>query len=218
MDNWITLVKQQMRVQRITQEKLAERIGATQGAVNHWLGGRRQPDINTMNRVLQALGLATMEVARVLRVQEDPPHYAPDVPTGALPGEGYRYPCLHWHAVLQQGERCSERWLFSGYRAKGLAYWLQVEGDAMTAPLGWSVSAGMWVLVDTGLVHQPGDLVVVASGVGEEVLFRQWVQEAGRLYLRPLNPNWPTLPAPEPVQVEGVVVEAMMELLTARKH
>ncbi|MBD1602194.1 LexA family protein [Pseudomonas typographi] len=218
MDNWIALVKQQMRVQRITQEKLAERVGASQGAVNHWLAGRREPDIATMNRVLQALGLVSLEVATVLRTQEARAQYGAPLPEGALPGEGYRYPCLSWQEAAASGERCSAKWLFSDYRARGLAYWLPVNGDAMTAPLGWSVAAGMWILVDPGRAYEPGCLVVAQPSPEEGLIFRQWVEDAGLCYLRPLNPMWPTLQVPEHCQVHGVVVAAVANFLPGGQH
>ncbi len=52
---------------KVTQEILAERIGMSQGGVGHWLNKRRQPRIQEMNRVLQALGMDYLEVAMVIR-------------------------------------------------------------------------------------------------------------------------------------------------------
>lgn len=51
-----------MKELKITQEALAERIGVTQGAVAHWLGGRREPDLETINWILRELGLPAMQV------------------------------------------------------------------------------------------------------------------------------------------------------------
>lgn len=46
----------------ITQERLAERLGVTQGAVAHWLSGRREPPLDTIAKVLDALGLPPLGV------------------------------------------------------------------------------------------------------------------------------------------------------------
>ena len=51
MDKWIALVRLKLRELRLTQEKLAERVGASQGGVGHWLNKRREPDLETMNKV-----------------------------------------------------------------------------------------------------------------------------------------------------------------------
>lgn len=53
MNDWNALAKAKMKELKITQEGLAERLGVTQGAVAHWLGGRREPDLATINKILQ---------------------------------------------------------------------------------------------------------------------------------------------------------------------
>jgi phage repressor protein C with HTH and peptisase S24 domain/DNA-binding XRE family transcriptional regulator len=62
MDKWNELAKARMRELKITQEGLAEKLGVTQGAVAHWLSGRREPDLATISRVLQTLGLPPMQI------------------------------------------------------------------------------------------------------------------------------------------------------------
>lgn len=51
-----------MKELKITQEGLAERLGVTQGAVAHWLSGRREPDLDTLGRLLDALGLPPLQI------------------------------------------------------------------------------------------------------------------------------------------------------------
>jgi len=71
MDKWIALVKAKMSELKITQEILADRLGMSQGGIGHWLTKRRQPGIDDMNRVLQALGLDFLEVTLVIGKQEE---------------------------------------------------------------------------------------------------------------------------------------------------
>lgn len=51
-----------MKELKITQELLAEKLGVTQGAVAHWLSGRREPDLGTITRVLSVLGLPPLQI------------------------------------------------------------------------------------------------------------------------------------------------------------
>ncbi len=67
MDKWIALVRAKLRELDLTQEKLGERVGVSQGGVGHWLNKRRQPDLETMNKVFLALGLGHLEIALVIR-------------------------------------------------------------------------------------------------------------------------------------------------------
>lgn len=46
----------------VTQEQLAERLHVTQGAVAHWLGGRREPGLNRINQILGALHMPPLSI------------------------------------------------------------------------------------------------------------------------------------------------------------
>lgn len=74
MEEWYVLARARMKALRITQEQLAETLGVTQGAIAHWLSGRRTPDLATVNRVLEAIGLPKMSV------QSSPPDQAQVAP------------------------------------------------------------------------------------------------------------------------------------------
>ena len=214
MDKWIALVRTKLRELKLTQEKLAERVGASQGGVGHWLNKRRQPDLETMNKVLHALGLGHLEVAIVVRerkasnddVNTDEPVY--DITSA------YRYPVTDWESAGQinekarQGYQSSTVFEMSDHYAKGDAYWLQVTGDAMTAPVGISIPQGMMILIDPDLEAEPGKMVVVRTPDSEAATFRQLIEESGRRYLKPLNPTYPKTLLDERSRILGVVVQA----------
>lgn len=44
----------------ITQDQVAEQMGVTQGAVAHWLSGRREPSLEKIGVLLEYLGLASV--------------------------------------------------------------------------------------------------------------------------------------------------------------
>lgn len=64
MDKWIELVKANMKGRKVTQERLAERLGMSQGGIGHWLSKRRQPKIEDMNRVLDEIGMGFSRITR----------------------------------------------------------------------------------------------------------------------------------------------------------
>ncbi|UFH50701.1 LexA family transcriptional regulator [Pseudomonas sp. KNUC1026] len=195
MDEWITMVKRGMREQRLTQERLAERVGASQAAINHWLSGRREPGQAMMNRILRAVGHPEMEVVTVLRAAEARATYDTAVQCAMALEDGvWRYPCLSWEALAQPDfSECKPlRWLASDYQAVGTACWVCVATEAMLAPVGLCVPVGSWVLVDTGLAPVNGQLAVVRPASGGLPRLRQWVEEGDTVWLRPLNPTWPT--------------------------
>ncbi|MCY1462983.1 LexA repressor [compost metagenome] len=101
----------------------------------------------------------------------------------------------------------------SDYAAQGRGYWLRVEGDAMTAPMGLSVPQGMLILVDSGIAAEPGKLLIARSADSTATVFRQLIEEGGQRYLKPLNPTYPKALFTEQTQVLGVVVQALMKFL-----
>lgn len=100
------------------------------------------------------------------------------------------------------------RFELTDYHAQGDAFWLPVTGDAMTAPSGLSVSAGMMILVDPAIAAEPGKLVVAQWAESPHATFRQLLEESGQLYLVPLNPTYPKRLFTDECRILGVVVQA----------
>lgn len=196
-----------MKDRKVTQDELAERLGMSQGGVGHWLNKRRVPSLADMNRVLAELGLGYLEVALEIRErgdQEQPRehHYNPY----------FRYPVSDWNGLCEVREEPApygpERFELTDYHADGEAFWLPVTGDAMTAPTGLSISAGMLILVDPSIRAVPGKLVFAQWDDSPRATFRQLQEESGQLYLVPLNPTYPKLLFTDDCRILGVVVQA----------
>lgn len=62
MNKWNELAKARMKERKITQENLAEHLSVTQGAVAHWMSGRREPSLEVIASVLKFLGLPPMTI------------------------------------------------------------------------------------------------------------------------------------------------------------
>ncbi|WP_411389054.1 LexA family protein [Pseudomonas sp. MPB23] len=207
MDKWIALVKTNMEDRKVTQGELAERLGMSQGGVGHWLNKRRAPSLADMNRVLEALGLGYLEVALDIRERRDEHLAAP-----ARYNPYFRYPVSDWKGLCEvREERATygvHRFESSDYHARGEAFWLPVTGDAMTAPAGLSISAGMMILVDPAIAAEPGRLVVAQWADHPQATFRQLLEESGQRYLVPLNPTYPKRLFTDDCRILGVVVQA----------
>jgi len=202
MEKWIDLIKKRMRELNLTQEKLAERVGVTQGAVGLWLRGERQLKLKRMNQILVALELPHMQMNATSMLAEEPANYG--LPTT------FRYPLSDWQRLAAIGEDASAPGAdqITDYKALGTAFWLRVEGDAMTAPSGLSICAGMLVLVDTGVEVEVGRLVIARVPGNAQGLLRQLVVEGGQRFLKPLNPNYPIILCSEECALLGVAIQA----------
>ena len=208
MDNWIALVKANMKDRKVTQGELAERLGMSQGGVGHWLNKRRAPSLEDMNRVLEALGLGYLEV--LLQVRERSQEGERSAQKQYNPY--FRYPVSDWRGPCELREERAPydvpRFELTDYHAQGAAFWLPVAGDAMMAPSGLSIGAGMMILVDPAITAEPGKLVVAQRAASPQATFRQLQEESGQLYLVPLNPTYPKVLFTDDCRILGVVVQA----------
>lgn len=217
MDKWIELVKTNMKDRKVTQEKLAERLGMSQGGIGHWLSKRRQPKLEDMNRVLDEIGMGFLEVALVIREKPEVDDEGQPLPVEPVLTQKYnpyfRYPVSDWQAVAEMREAggadyARQRYELSDYQAEGAAFWLVVVGDAMIAPSGLSIAQDMLILVDPALPAVPGKLVIVQCPGSAEAIFRKLVEEGGQRYLMPLNPTYPKALYSDDCRIIGVVVQA----------
>jgi len=213
MDKWIALVKANMKARKVTQNQLAARLGMSQGGIGHWLGKRRVPSLADMNRVLEELGLGYLEAALVIRERGDGP--ADDTASAVQYNPYFRYPVSDWKQPCRVHEARPAygpgRFEASDYDASGEAFWLQVSGDAMTAPSGPSIADGMMILVDPALDAEPGHLVVAQWAGSSQATFRKLIEESGQRYLVPLNPTYPKALLTDDCRIIGVVVQATVK-------
>jgi len=214
MDKWIELVKAKMSELKVTQVILGERVGVSQGGIGHWLNKRREPSIEDMNRVLQALGLGFLEVALVIREPDidGEDAEAVEISLAQKYNPYFRYPVSDWRGIDKvQDEQAGygqQRFELTDYHARGAAFWLVVTGDAMTAPSGISISEGMLILVDPAIEAQPGKLVIAQLPDSSEAMFRKLIEEGGQRYLIALNPTYPKSLYNDDCRIIGVVVQA----------
>lgn len=106
-----------------------------------------------------------------------------------------------------------ELWLESDAHVQGDAFWLEVDGDSMTAPVGLSVPEGTFVLFDTGREPVNGNLVIAKLTDSNEVTFKKLVIDGGLRYLKGLNPAWPLVPINGNCKIIGVAVETKLRLV-----
>ena len=113
-----------------------------------------------------------------------------------------------WQLLADFAEDAPGAEQITDYKALGKAFWLRVEGDAMTAPSGLSISAGMSVLVDTGVEAQVGRLVIARVPGNPLGILRQLVVEGGQRFLKPLNPTYPITLCGDDCELLGVAIQA----------
>lgn len=88
----------------------------------------------------------------------------------------------------------AEDWLPCLKQSGKHTYALRVRGDSMTAPFGKSYPDGCIIFVDPDK-RSPGngDRIIAKLKGSDEVTFKVFQQDAGRVWLKPLNPQHPAI-------------------------
>ncbi|EHL4835928.1 LexA family transcriptional repressor, partial [Salmonella enterica] len=127
------------------------------------------------------------------------------------------YPLISWvsagqwmEAVEPYHKRAIENWHDTTVDCSEDSFWLDVQGDSMTAPAGLSIPEGMIILVDPEVEPRNGKLVVAKLEGENEATFKKLVMDAGRKFLKPLNPQYPMIEINGNCKIIGVVVDAKL--------
>lgn len=187
---WNELAKARMKALGVTQDKLGEALGITQGGMGHWLRGTRKPSLDEIGAIFQYLGInnATFHADGTFTLSGE----LSDKPVK----KQYEYPMF---TTVQAGEFAevgtfteldAQDWMATTKKAADNAFWLEVSGHSMTAPYGSKPSfpEGTFILVDPSLRGdvKHGDYVVAILH-NQETTFKRYVIEDGEEWLEPLN-------------------------------
>lgn len=135
-------------------------------------------------------------------------------PAGGLDS---RMPLIGWVAA---GDWCespdnfapgdAEEWLPRPDNAGPRSFALKVINDSMKSPYPGerSYPPGIIIYVDPDKPVTNGCRAVARAN--NEYTFKQYVEDSGRVYLKPLNPQYPTLDVTDDVHICGVVFGSYM--------
>lgn len=210
---WQELAKARMKEVGMTQERLAELLGITQGGLGHWLNGRREANISVIAKIFNILQLPNFVVNSDGTVNE--PQVDHNVSFRANHEPKGSFPVISWvsagawmEAVEPYHRRAVDRWFETTVACSDDSFWLDVKGDSMTSPVGLSIPEGMVILVDPDVEPINGKLVVAKLEGDNEATFKKLVIDAGHRFLKPLNPQYPMIPINGNCRIIGVVVDA----------
>lgn len=92
------------------------------------------------------------------------------------------------------------------------AYALKIRGDSMENPgSGHTFPDGCVIIVDPDKAADVGSFVVVRFTEAGDATFKQLVEDAGRRYLKPLNPRYPMIPIGDDAVLCGTWVQTIID-------
>lgn len=111
-------------------------------------------------------------------------------------------------AIDRHTAGCTEDYMLCPDRIGPRGFALRVEGDSMTSPYPGAESYphGTYIYIDPDIAYKSGDPVIAKLPGSNSATFKIYVEDAGRIYLKPLNPQHPMIPITEETHIVGVLV------------
>lgn len=198
---------------RLSQKALAARVGMSQPNLSE-LESDKYPSSSFTPQLASVLGVRALWLA-----EERGPKDIAAPNTNEIVAEVRRVPIISW---VQAGDWASvvdnfhpgeaDEWIETTVPIHRHTYALRVRGDSMMNPSGEPTFLdGQVIVVEPDLIDEPanlvGRLVIVKRANDNDATFKQLVRDAGKFYLKPLNPAYPLLELKEGDVFCGVVRE-----------
>jgi SOS-response transcriptional repressor LexA len=202
-------IHKQRKARGLSGQTVATATGVSKGTISQW-----------ENDITKPKGDNLLKLAKVLRCSAEWLNSGkgdPSIEANAISVDprdmGQQVPLISWvnageyidsPDLFPVGE--AEDWVPSPKNAGPHTFALKVRGDSMTSPNAGARSypEGVLILIDPDKPVYNGCRVVARNG--EEYTFKQYVEDAGARYLKPLNPQYPTLTLIGDEVICGVVI------------
>ena len=205
----MTTVGQRIHARRkelkLTQKALGDIIGVSATSLTYW----ERDEIEPKNKNLAAL-------ARGLDCAPDyllfGATFGGDVSFQTIHA---RVPIIGWKTLSNyiQGEVMSENdtaedWIYCPVQCSSSTFALRVRGDSMESPYPSkrSYSEGMIVFVDPTAVATNGSRIIARRLSSTDATFKEYIEDDGQKYLKPINPQYPTVAMNNDTIIIGVVI------------
>lgn len=190
-------------IERGKQKLFADRVETPAAYISQIINGTRELGDDVARRIEEKLGLRPGEMDLPLH-DEDHLNTGNVVPVSSTVRN---VPLIswvqagHWNEAVDMHEPgYAEDWEPTTERVGPNAFALRVQGDSMEPEF----PAGGIVIVDPSVEARNGDYVI--AKVGGSATFKQYVEDAGRAYLKPLNARYQIIEMTEGCSIAGVVV------------
>ncbi|WP_044061349.1 LexA family protein [Pseudomonas aeruginosa] len=179
------------KLKGLSQAKLAKACGwGSQSRVGNYELNTREPSLDDLDLMARALGVSFGELVGSTSA---PRHQ--NVEMAVQPSRApQKYPVISWVAAGERAEApdnfapgAADEWLTSTENAGPHGYWLRVKGKSMTSDFPPSFPEKTPILVQPEGFDLVSGKFYIARHQDGETTFKQYVYDAGKEYLMPLN-------------------------------
>lgn len=201
-------IRARRKEMKIRQDALGKMVGVSNVAISQWERSETEPKGDNLLALAKALNCSPNYLHNGDSSHANVAYHGKNKPKGS-------YPLISWvsagqwmEAVEPYHRRAIDNWYETTVECSEDSFWLDVQGDSMTSPVGLSIPEGMVILVDPEVEPRSGKLVVAKLDGVNEATFKKYVVDSGRKYLKPLNPQYQMMEIDGQCKIIGVVVDA----------
>lgn len=219
---WYENVKKMMKSAKVVQDNLIPVLGVdTRGAVSHYLTGRREPSIDQLKALAvffnvsldELLSDDDVEASNLISVAIPDRNFYPADKAGSIPLISWVSAGMWCETIDNFNPGDAEAWV-DYYKSHGKhTYALRVDGDSMTSPFPGAKSYphGTIIIVDPDREITNHCRVIAKIPDTDEATFKEYSYDAGKHYLKPLNPRYPIYEITDKTIICGVVIGALID-------
>ena len=209
------IIRKARKAQKLSLEKLAGQVDYDTGNLSRLERGIQSTTPEKLKQIMAVLGIKLSP--------QDGLSYPQDagmsnVQMALQPSRAPKeYPLISWVIAGEWAESCdnfhpgdADTWIASTENAGDNGFWLDVRGDSMTCNGNPSFPEGSRILVRPESDLVSGKYYVIKLLDSGESTFKQYVEDTGVKYLRPLNSSYRTIPIEGEFKVIGRVVDTKM--------
>lgn len=196
----------------------AKQIGSSRATISDWLSGEITEISYKLAKSISARYGVNFDWIKEGKGDKFPPKLA--IETGIYP-EIETTSLIPLISFVSAGKWCeaidnysigdAEEWMLCPGKHSKHTYALRVRGDSMTSQHGKSYPDGSIIYVDPEVPYTNGSRVIAKIPGCNEATFKQYAEDAGRRYLKPLNPQYPTIEIDDTTLICGVVIGQYIE-------
>lgn len=209
------IIKNARKAKKLSLEQLAHQVDYDTGNLSRLERGLQSTTPEKLKRIMDVLGIRLAQIGHGTDSNQD--SGMSNVQMALQPSRGPReYPLISWVIAGEWAESCdnfppgdAESWIASVENAGPNGFWLEVRGDSMTSSGNPNFPEGSRILVQPEADLVSGKYYVVKLESGEST-FKQYIEDAGLRYLRPLNPGYRTIQIEGDCKVIGRVIDTRM--------
>lgn len=212
MNSWSSRIKERMEALNMTSDMVARKMGITRGAVAHYLVGRRVPPLKQFKKLAAILKADPAWLQFGTDIITEP---VKEIIVNKEPTQ-YPLPILSWDqltdfADIDKLKNKAADFVPHLFTDQPRWYALRVRGDSMTAPTGHghSFKESDILIIDPDKTPIHGSFVIALLPRAREATFKQYVKDGGFTYLKPLNPQYPTIEIEESTHMCGIIIKAI---------